>query len=97
MPKEVWEYAALDVLLMLPTFYAIFEKLSPIAKLRLRALSNERINSMYSEDLPPSRGKVKGDEFPLYGVSALDSVSSFFFTFIFHEIAHSVFAVYWLC
>ena len=74
LPKEVWEYAALDVLLMLPTFYAIAQKLSPIAKLRLRALTNERINSMYSDDLPPSHGKVKGDQFPLYGISALDSV-----------------------
>ena len=84
LSKDIWEYAALDVLLMLPTFNAIVEKLTPIAKLRLRALTNERIKSMYTDTLPPSHATIKGQQFPVYGVSALDTVC---FIFCFFQTA----------
>ena len=82
LSTEAWEYAALDVLLMIPTYKVIYKQLSDYAKIRLRALSNERLLSMNYDEAPESVTTIQGRKIPLYGVTALDDVCLPLFFFI---------------
>lgn len=74
LPREALEYAALDVLLMLPTYGAIISWLSDADLIQLRALTNERIANMNAAVLPEAVVKFGERVVPKYGVGSLDRV-----------------------
>lgn len=74
IPHDALEYAALDVLLMLPTYAAIISWLSDADRILLRAYTNERIINMNAEVPPETLFKLGERMIPMYGVAPLDKV-----------------------
>lgn len=74
IPHDALEYAALDVLLMLPTYAAIISWLSDADRILLRAYTNERIVNMNAEVPPETLFKLGERMIPMYGVAPLDKV-----------------------
>lgn len=81
LPRDALEYAALDVLLMLPMYGVTLSWLSDAERIQLRAYSNQRVVNMNAAVPPETVISFGGRTIPKYGVEDLDKVCGFPHTF----------------
>ena len=81
LPRDALEYAALDVLLMLPMYGVTLSWLSDAERIQLRAYSNQRVVNMNAAVPPETVISFGGRTIPKYGVDDLDKVCGFPHTF----------------